>query len=98
MLFIDMSSMGNSQDSGAVYLSLFEKGEGAIGILEFKLPDFSLLNFFRTKGRNRQVHEIQRLHRLSLSSRFSQKDEKHFAVFHIEGNQGRLVSLRIGFT
>ena len=34
--------MGNSQDSGAVYLSLFEKDQGAIGIPECKLLDFSL--------------------------------------------------------
>ena len=34
--------MGNSQDSGAVYLSLFEKNESPIGISQFKLLDFSL--------------------------------------------------------
>ena len=34
--------MGNSQDSGAVYLSLFEKDQGAIGIPEGRLLDFSL--------------------------------------------------------
>jgi hypothetical protein len=46
-------SMGNSQDSGAVYLSLFEKDQGAMGIPEFKLLDCSLLNFFGTRGRKR---------------------------------------------
>lgn len=45
--------MGNSHESGAVYLSLFEKDQGAMGIPEFKLPDCSLLNFFGTRGRKR---------------------------------------------
>ena len=48
--------MRNSQDSGAVYLSLFEKGQGAIGILEFKLLDFRLIPDLGCQGQERSIH------------------------------------------
>jgi len=45
--------MGNSQDGGAVYLSLFEKAQGAIGVPEFKLLDFRLNPDLSCQGQER---------------------------------------------
>jgi hypothetical protein len=75
-----------------VRLSLFEKSQGAIGVPEFKLLDFRLNPDLVCQGQ-----ELDRILLLSLSSRFSQKQKQHFGVFHIEGNQGRVVSFRTGF-